>query len=150
MSSREMFAYDSIPVLSAWSGHQYLCVTHREKELIPPCLGLCTVPTISVGSSIIGLVFVSRSFLVWCVWLSSVARSCATRDGSNKDNLWKPTIPAGINRLPPSETISHVTGVLDHQTGYTTEKISYPEHDPVNTRNRYSYDTFTCGMVAVG
>ena len=30
--------------------------------------------------------FGGRSFPVWCVWLSSVARSCATRDGSNKDN----------------------------------------------------------------
>ena len=44
-SSRGMFRYDSITVSSAWELHQYLCVTHRGTELIPPCLGLCTVPT---------------------------------------------------------------------------------------------------------
>ena len=53
---------------------------------------------------------------MWWVWFSSVARSCATRGASNKDYVWQPTIPAGINRPPPSETISHVTRVLDHQT----------------------------------
>ena len=53
---------------------------------------------------------------MWCVWLSSVARSCATRDASNKDNVWKPTIPAGINRPLLSETISHVTRVPNHKT----------------------------------
>ena len=36
--------------------------------------------------------------------------------GRNKDYVWKPTIPAGINRPPPSETILHVTRVPDHQT----------------------------------
>ena len=29
-----------------------MCVSHRGKELIPPCLGLCTVPTISVGTGV--------------------------------------------------------------------------------------------------
>ena len=53
---------------------------------------------------------------MWCVWLSSVARSCATRNANNKDNVWEPFIPARINRPPPSETISHVTRVPDHQT----------------------------------
>ena len=46
---------------------------------------------------------------MWCVWVSSVARSCATRDANNKYNVWKPSIPAGINRPPPSKTISPVT-----------------------------------------
>ena len=32
------------------------------------------------------------------MWLSSVARSCTTRDESNKDNVCTPTISAGINR----------------------------------------------------
>ena len=50
------------------------------------------------------------------MWLSSVARSCATRDESNKDNVRKPTILAGINRPPPYETISHVTRVPNYKT----------------------------------
>ena len=37
-----------------------------------------------------------------CVWLSSVVRSCATRDDSNKYNVCTPAIPAGIYRPPPS------------------------------------------------
>ena len=45
-----------------------------------------------------------------CVWLSSVARSCATRDANNKDNVCKPNIPAGIKWPPPSKTISPITG----------------------------------------
>ena len=49
--------------------------------------------------------------LVCCVWLSSVARSYAARDDSNKDNVCTPTISAGINRPPPSETISHIPRV---------------------------------------
>ena len=44
-----------------------------------------------------------------CLWVSSVARSCATKDANNKDNMWKPSIPAGINCPPPFKTISHVT-----------------------------------------
>ena len=49
------------------------------------------------------------SFPVVCVWVPSVARSCATKDAKNKDNVWKPTVPAGINCPPPSETISPIT-----------------------------------------
>ena len=66
--------------------------------------------------------FVPGSLLVVC--LSSVARSCATRDASSKDNVCKPTIPAGINRPPPSETISHVTRVPDHNTSSAEVKDS--------------------------
>ena len=44
-----------------------------------------------------------------CVWVSSVARSCATKDANNKDNVWKSSIPAGINCPPPSKTVSHST-----------------------------------------
>ena len=53
---------------------------------------------------------------LFVVYLSSVARSCATSDASNKGNMCKRTIAAGINRPPPSETISHVTRVPDHRT----------------------------------
>ena len=50
-----------------------------------------------------------------CVRVSSVARSCATRNANNnKDNVCKPTILAGINRPPPSKTISPATRVPDH------------------------------------
>ena len=50
------------------------------------------------------------------MWLSSVARSCATTDANNKYNVFKPTVPAGINRPPPSEIILHVTRVPNHKT----------------------------------
>ena len=60
---------------------------------------------------------------MWFVWLFSVARSCATRDANNKDYVCEPTIPAGINRPPPSETISRVTRVPDHQTGYFLDDL---------------------------
>ena len=50
----------------------------------------------------------------WCsfpvrVWVSSVARSCATKDANNKDDVCKPSIPAGIKCPPPSKTISLIT-----------------------------------------
>ena len=44
-----------------------------------------------------------------------MARPCATRNASNKDYVCEPTIPAGINRPPPSKTISPVTRVPDHR-----------------------------------
>ena len=55
----------------------------------------------------------SRSSPVY-LWVSSVARSCATKDANSKDYVFKPTIPAGMNRPPPSKTISPVTRVQDH------------------------------------
>ena len=105
-SSRGMFKYDSMTVSSAW-------------ELI----------SVSMRYSQGGGVNTSLSRLMYCahvvcslvvpflcvVWLSSVVRSCATRDASNKDNVCKPTIPTGINRPPPSETISYVTIVPNQQ-----------------------------------
>ena len=66
-----------------------------------------------------------RSVPFLCVvWLSSVARSCATRDASNKDNVCKPTVPAGINRPPPSETTSHVNRVPDYKTNIISRDIA--------------------------
>ena len=60
------------------------------------------------------------SFLVPSgVWLSSVARSCATWDESNKDIVCTSAIPAGINRPPPSETISHIPRVPNYKTRNT-------------------------------
>ena len=60
-----------------------------------------------------------------------MARSCATRDASNEDNVWKLTIPAGINRPPPSETISRVTRVPNHKTRLAEIKDSFSARDPV-------------------
>ena len=60
-----------------------------------------------------------------------MVRSCATRDASNKDNVCTPTIPTGINRPPPSETIPHVTRVPDHKTRLAEVKDSFSVRDPV-------------------
>ena len=76
---------------------------------------------------------------MWCVWLSSVTRSCVTRDASNKDNVWKLTIPAGINHPPPSETISHVTRVPNHETRLAELQDSclFRTRDPVRKVSSY-------------
>ena len=63
---------------------------------------------VQVSVLVLVQVYCSRSFPV-CVWVSSVARSCATNDANNKNYVCKPTIPAGINRPPPSKTISPIT-----------------------------------------
>ena len=73
---------------------------------MPPCLGLLTVPTWCIIKSLSSPVLCS--FPV-CVWVPSVARSCATKDANNKDNVCKPKIPAGIKCPPPSKTISPIT-----------------------------------------
>ena len=44
-----------------------------------------------------------------CVWVSSLARSCAIKDANNEDGAWKPPIPAGISCPPLSKTISPIT-----------------------------------------
>ena len=44
-----------------------------------------------------------------CVRVTSAARSCAAWDDNNKDNVYKPNIPAGLKRPPPSKTISLIT-----------------------------------------
>ena len=46
---------------------------------------------------------------MWCVRVFSVARSCATKDDNNKDNVCTPNIPGGIKCPPPSKTISLIT-----------------------------------------
>ena len=55
------------------------------------------------------LVLVDLCFFPVCVWVSSLARSCATKDANNKENVWKPSIPAGIKCPPPSKTVSPIT-----------------------------------------
>ena len=46
---------------------------------------------------------------VVCSRVISPARSCATWDDNNKDNVCTPTIPAGLKRPPPSKTTSLIT-----------------------------------------
>ena len=99
----------------------------------------CTTSSLSFRWSSF-LDFSIRVPFLWCVWLSSVARSCATRDASNKDNVCKPTIPAGINHPPPSETISRVTRVPNQQNTLSGEKYdSFSSRDPVG-QCRFIYD----------
>ena len=72
-----MFEYDSITVSYA---RELTLVSMRYSQgggdLIPPCLGLCTVPTSSSSLDVS-----IRDSVCW-VWLSSVARLCAIRDES--------------------------------------------------------------------
>ena len=115
-----MFAYDSITVSSAWELTS-VSMRYSQGEGVNTSLSRTMYYThdwfqILVVYSICLYLWSFRSFPVWRVWLSSVVRSCATRDASNKGYVWKPTIPAGINCPLPSETISHVTRVPDHQT----------------------------------
>ena len=79
---------------------------------------------------------------MWCVWLSSVARSCAARDASNKDNMWKPTMPAGINRPPPSETFSHVTRVPNQPNIHNFVLFSFRVASCTNKHTRYLINRF--------
>ena len=53
---------------------------------------------------------------MWCVWLSSVARSCATWDEGTKDDVFYTNYISRISRPPPSETISYILRVPDHET----------------------------------
>ena len=106
----KLLTCDPITVSSTWELTSVSMRYSQGMELIPPCLGLCTVPRfiiiiLSSVSCIDGLVFLSGI----CVWLSSVARSCATKDINNKDNVCRPNIPAGIKGPPPPKTISPIT-----------------------------------------
>ena len=132
-----MFKYDSIAVSSAWESISVSMCYSQGGGVNTPLSRLmyCT-------HHLYSFVFVNRSVPFLCVvWLSSVARSCATRDESNKDNVCKPTITAGINRPPPSETISHVTRVPNYKTCLTGLKDSCLSRtrDPVR-RCLFIYD----------
>ena len=106
MSSRGMLRYDSITVSSARELTS-VSMRHSQGEEVDTSLSRIMYCTHVV------VFYCSRSFLV-CLWVSFVARSCATKDSNNKDYVCKPTIPAEINRLPPSKIISPVTRVQDH------------------------------------
>ena len=106
-----MFPYDSVTVSSAWE-LTLVSMRYSQGEGVNTSLSRIMYCTHVVCS----LVFGGRSFSVLCVCLSSMARSCAARDASNKDNLCISTIPAGINCPPPSKTISPVTRGPDYET----------------------------------
>ena len=57
--------------------------------------GVNTSMSRAVYCTHVSIIILCRSFPA-CVWLSSVVRSCATRDANNKDNVCKPNIPARI------------------------------------------------------
>ena len=92
-----MFEYDSIIVSYTRELTSVSMCYSEEDGVDTSLLGLCTVPT---SSSLLLLLDVSIRDSVCWVWFSSVARSCATWDDGNKDNVWTPTASAGINRPP--------------------------------------------------
>ena len=104
-----MFAYDSIIVSSTWELISVSMCYSQGAELIPPCLGLCTVPT---SSARLCSFLVPFLLCVYLPWHGHVLPGTQVI----KDNVCKPTIAAVINRPPPSEAISHVTRVPDHKT----------------------------------
>ena len=50
-----------------------------------------------------------RQCSILCYIALPTARSCAVWDDNNKENVWEPTIPAGLKCPPPSKTISLIT-----------------------------------------
>ena len=75
--------------------------------------------------------------------VSSVARSCATKDANNKDNVWKPNIPAGIYCPPPSKTISPLTWFGTISTGRTVELLQFVKLSSTCSGRRKSCDQDT-------
>ena len=55
------------------------------------------------------LVYCSVSFLSCMCVVIFRGTTCANKDANNKDDVCKPNIPAGLNRPPPSKTISLTT-----------------------------------------
>ena len=119
-------------------------------DLIPPCLGYVLHPRVVPGC---------LTYLC-CVWLSSVARSCATRDDSNKDNVFTQTISAGINHPPPSrpsriypECRAHETNLLSlwhQQEKHVASDVAfelYPMVLPLRQLGRPCFSRVTIGGV---
>ena len=76
-----------------------------------------------------------------CLWVSSVARSCSTKD----DNVCKPNIPAGINCPPPSKTISPITWFGTISTGFLYANLDHSRSQKIETKNGlgpFSYQYF--------
>ena len=90
-----------------------------------------------------------------CVLVPSVARSCATRDDNNKDNVRKPNIPAGIKCPPPSKTISPITwfGAISTKrirtpTGTSKRKLSTRSFE--NRPFRHYWHPLGCEVIEPG
>ena len=112
---RWVFAYDSITVSSAWELISVSMCYSQGGIVNTPCLGLCTVPTSSVR--LCSFVFVPGSLsCVSCDYLPSPEMKLI------KIMCFTPTIQAGINCPPPSETISHVTRVPDYNNTLSENK----------------------------
>ena len=74
----------------------YCCIGYKDKAVPFESITVssaCELISLSIRypQVVVVFVFFLGSFLC-VVWLSSVARSCATQDESNKDNVWTPTI----------------------------------------------------------
>ena len=95
---------------------------------------------------LVSLVLVDCCSFPVCVWLSSVARSYATKDANNKDNVCKPNIPAGIKCPPPSKTIPPITWFANQHMMYGHSfsknmdqpgKVVNPARGQLNRENEY-------------
>ena len=62
-----------------------------------------------VNTSLSRLVLYPRVVYSVVFFVLPAARSCAAWDDSNKNNVFTPSIPAGLKRPPPSKTISPIT-----------------------------------------
>ena len=98
-----MSSCDSITVSSTWELTS-ISMRYSQGDGVNTSLSRITYCT--------HVVYTSPCLILSCVpflYVCSVARSCATKGASNKDNVWKSSIPAGIKCPPPSKTISPIT-----------------------------------------
>ena len=105
-----MSSYDSITVSSTWELAS-VSMRNSQGEIGNTSLSritYCTHVLVYKSLVLVHVLVYLCSFPV-CLWVSSVARSCATRDANNKDYVCKPTIPTGISCPPPPKTISPIT-----------------------------------------
>ena len=111
MSSRGVLTCGSITVSSAWELTS-VYMRYSQREGVNTSLSRITYCTHVV-------VF----FFFSCTCVPFVARSCATKDANYKDNVWKPSIPAGINCPPPSKIISPITWFGIISTAFLSEAV---------------------------
>ena len=72
---------------------------------------------------------------MWCVWLSSVARSCATRDASNKDYVCKKKERKKvISRAHHILYNQHKTVSIHSKTSYMSDTLQRVCNSPARRR----------------
>ena len=100
--------YDSITVSYAWELTSVsMCSSQGDGFNISLSRSLhCTVPIVSQCRCVLERESIRDS--VCCVWLSSVARSCATQDDVHKDYVCTLTTSPGYKSPVSSETITHI------------------------------------------